>query len=538
VDVHDGFLQGTRALVIPAGTRATVLLDQTHLTTAYPEVDVSGGAGASLTLTYAEALFDAQGHKGHRDEIEGKEIRGQQDRFLPDGGAHRVFRPLWWRTYRYLQLDVETAAAPLTLHDVRGVFTAYPFEQRARFAGSDPTLATIWTTGWRTARLCAGETYFDCPYYEQLQYVGDTRIQALISLYVSGDDRLVRQAIRAFDHSREPEGLTQSRYPTSETQYLPPYSLFWIGMVHDYWMHRDDPAFVGSFLNGIRGVVDWYERRLDANGLVGPTPWWNFVDWSFERGVPAGADAGGSSIIALQFAYALGQAADLAAAFDRPDDAAHYRRLADRLSDAVWRLCWDERRGLFADTPEKTAFSEHANVLAVLAGLIPPDGRAPLLRRMLDAPDLTRCTYYFRFYLDRAMKQGGLADTYLERLGPWRDQLALGLTTFAEEPEPTRSDAHAWSASPNYEFLATVCGIEPATPGFTQVRVAPALGPLSSVDCRVPHPAGPIDVTLRRTAGGIEGDVALPAGLSGTFAWGTATLPLKPGPQRVALPAR
>ena len=47
----------------------------------------------------------------------------------------------------------------------------------------------IWETGWRTARLCAHETYFDCPYYEQLQYVGDTRIQALISLYVDGDDR-------------------------------------------------------------------------------------------------------------------------------------------------------------------------------------------------------------------------------------------------------------------------------------------------------------------------------------------------------------
>ena len=32
-----------------------------------------------------------------------------------------------------------------------------------------------------TARRCAGETYFDCPYYEQLQYVGDTRIQALVA---------------------------------------------------------------------------------------------------------------------------------------------------------------------------------------------------------------------------------------------------------------------------------------------------------------------------------------------------------------------
>ena len=88
-------------------------------------------------------------------------------------------------------------------------------------------------TGWRTARLCAGETYYDCPYYEQLQYVGDTRIQALLSLYVGGDDRLARNAIELFDESRIVDGLTQSRYPTMLPQIIPPFSLFWIGMLHD-----------------------------------------------------------------------------------------------------------------------------------------------------------------------------------------------------------------------------------------------------------------------------------------------------------------
>jgi alpha-L-rhamnosidase len=47
----------------------------------------------------------------------------------------------------------------------------------------------------------------------------------------------------------------------------------------------------------------------------------------------------------------------------------------------------------------------------------------------------------------------------------------LGLTTFAEKPDPTRSDCHAWSASPNYDFLATVAGIEPALPGFKTVKI-------------------------------------------------------------------
>src|SRR5690606_28816680 len=107
---------------------------------------------------------------------------------------------------------------PLVIERLSSEFTGYPFEENAAFESDDPVLSRIWETGWRTARLCAGETYYDCPYYEQLQYVGDTRIQALISLYVSGDDRLMRKAIRVFDDSRFSEGLTSSRYPTNTLQ--------------------------------------------------------------------------------------------------------------------------------------------------------------------------------------------------------------------------------------------------------------------------------------------------------------------------------
>ncbi len=123
---------------------------------------------------------------------------------------------------------------------------------------------------WRGARLCAFETYFDTPYYEQLQYVGDTRIQALISLYMTGDDRLVRQAISHFDLSRIPDGITASRYPSSLGQYIPTFSLLWVAMVHDYWMHRDDPAFVRDLLPGVRGVVGWFESRVDDIGSARP----------------------------------------------------------------------------------------------------------------------------------------------------------------------------------------------------------------------------------------------------------------------------
>ncbi|MES1168709.1 MAG: alpha-L-rhamnosidase, partial [Oleiharenicola lentus] len=108
------FPENPAPVVVPAGVKASLLLDRGHLTNAYPQLTVSGGRGATVTLRYAEALFDAKGAKGQRDETEGRELRGLGDQFLPDGGAHRLFAPMDFRTYRYLQLDIETGPEPLT----------------------------------------------------------------------------------------------------------------------------------------------------------------------------------------------------------------------------------------------------------------------------------------------------------------------------------------------------------------------------------------------------------------------------------------
>ncbi len=228
-----------------------ILLDNGVNCAAYPEIRLGGGKGAQVKLTYAESLFDAKGNKGNRNEVAGKSIKGNYDIFISGGGDGHTFRPLWIRGYRYIELEITTRDQPLSIDDIYGMATGYPLEMKASFNSSDPSLQDIWNVGWRTARLCAGEVYFDCPYYEQLQYTGDTRIQALISLYVSGDGRLMRKAITDFYHSRTPEGLTQGRYPSNRLQIIPPFSLFWVSMVYDYWMHRRDDAFVQQFFPAI-----------------------------------------------------------------------------------------------------------------------------------------------------------------------------------------------------------------------------------------------------------------------------------------------
>lgn len=513
--------QANGSITVPAHTKATVLFDIKTLTTAYPEITFSKGENAKVQITYAESLFDKNNLKGNRNQVEGKHIKGYYDVFLADGGENHLFRPLWMRTFRYIQFDIETQDTPLTLNKLQSVFTAYPFEENGRFSSNDAALDDIWNTGWRTARLCANETYMDCPYYEQLQYVGDTRIQALISLYVSGDDRLVRNAIEQFHQSRIPDGLTRDAYPAGAGKFIPPFSLFWISMVYDYAWYRDDKAFVDRYIIPMESILKWFEYRLDPqSGLLGKTDYWNFVDWTFSpSGIPSGGIDGNSSILSLHYAYTLDQAADLFTQAGQSQKADYYTALSRKIKDAVFKSCYDTDRKLLADSPDKKVFSQHANIWGILSDCIPPAEQKEVMTRIMNDNSLISSTLYFRFYYTAALKKAGMGNLYLSTLGPWKEMLSLGLSTFPETLSPTvRSDCHAWSASPCYDFLATVCGIEPGSPGFATVRIAPNLGDLKEASGEVPHPLGPIKVSYRKTPdGSYLAGIELPAGMKGNF---------------------
>jgi alpha-L-rhamnosidase len=537
-------------LTIPPNQKVTLLLDNAELTTAFTNLVVSGGKDAGIRVTYAEALKDAKGEKGNRNEISGKQIIGVYDEYIADGAENRTFASLVWRTWRYLQLDIETRDQPLQLLRLTSSFTAFPFQQRARFVSNDPALSSIWEVGWRTARLDAHETYMDTPYWEQLQYVGDTRIQALVSYVAAGDDRLARQAIEAFDDSRVPDGITLSRYPTYHFQAIPPFSLLWVGMLHDFAMYRSDPAFVRGHLPGTRTVLDWFVLHQQENGLLGRLPWWNFIDWAdgFQGGVPPHDEQGASVPVTLHLAMALREAAELESAYGDKHRAGQYLLAAAKAAQGVQRLCWNEKFGLMADTPAQKLYSQHANLLAVLLDVIPRQRQREVMTKVLsvsdtvfksspEVPPMEKASYYYRYYLARALEHAGMGDRYLELLGPWKQMLALGLTTWAETPEPTRSDSHAWSAHPNYDLLTIVAGVRPAAFGFERVIIEPHPGNLQNVTATFPWKDSDIqlDYTLHRGAWTLR--VNLPPGLTGEFVWQGKRYPLHSGAQVIAIPA-
>ena len=522
ITVPGGFLAGSAALTIPPHAHANLLLDQQAMTTGYPVLVTSAGRGAQVRITYSEALYGDNRNKGDRNQVEGKKASGLYDEFLPDGGSHRVFRPLWTRSWRYVELQLDAGDEPLTVDDIRSEQTNYPAARTAHFESGRPSVQNIWDVGWRTLQLSAQDVFISDLYWERIQYVGDTKLQALAWLTATGDEKLYRQALEQFDASRAPFGLTQSRFPAELEQYTPLYSLAWITMVHDFWRYRRDDAYLRQFLPGIQQVLSWYERQQTADGLIPPLFQLDFVDSNYdERAIVTAEGAPGMAPHSLFYVMALDDAADLFAYLGRTVESREYRAKAVSVREAVHRLCWDQGRQLLADTPSKHFFSQQANILAILTDAVPAADQPALLDRLLQDQSIAQMQMYFRYYLGRAFAKANRGDRYLDNLGPWERMIAQGMTTFGEMDGNPRSECHPWSATPVYELMATVAGIQPASPGFQTVRIAPSLGNLTTLKASMPHPAGMIEVTLERSGpAGLKATVHLPPGLRGTFVWG------------------
>jgi hypothetical protein len=353
----------------------------------------------------------------------------------------------------------------------------------------------------------------------------------LVSLYTAGDRSLMRNGITLIDSTRNADGLTYSRAPSNLVQYIPPFSLWWVGMVHDYLMYTDDPQFVRRMLPGVRAVLSYYEGFQKDSGSLGRMPFWNFADWvdAWPGGEAPGDDNGSSAVFDLQLALAYDWGAVIEAAVGNGGMAEMDRGKASKLKAWVLAKDWDAARGLFADQPSHRTWSQHTNTLALLAHLLTPvQGRA-VFEKMIADPSLAQASIYFRAYTNAALREVGLGERYLELLEPWREILKNGLTTWAEKADPARSDCHAWGASPNFELFRTVAGIDSMAPGFARVRVAPNLGKLTQVHARMPHPKGEIDVVLMKRGGKLMTDVELPAGITGEFEWAGAKRALAAG---------
>ena len=450
LSLRNGRLTGS----CPAG-KHNILLDLGRNQTFMVRFSGAGGKG-SCRLAYSETLFDGQGNKVHRYPGTLGE-KGYADR-LRFAGTSWEYNSFWYRTGRFIELALDLIE-PLTDIELELAFITYPLGPFREFrAPNDPVLEKIYGTACHTLSCCSHEHFEDCPYYEQLQYIGDSRIEALVSYAVSGKDDLGRHALRSIAASQFGGGLTCSRYPSVFKQVIPEYSLIWALMLHDHYAVFGDAPLVRELLPKVENMLDAFERVRLPEGLIGPLPGWHYTDW-VRAWRPSGCSDRGENvpetILNLFYAEACRRTAELETVNGCRGKAEELCRRAETTLNAVNAQCFDPQRKRYTDAPGRPDWlSMHANVLAVLFGAVSEPERAPFLREICADPELKPMSLYFSFYLLAAVMKYGTAEELRAHYAPWEAMLEKGCTTFPERPDPwCRSECHAWSCAPAWFLL-------------------------------------------------------------------------------------
>ena len=486
-------------VTIKENTKTEILLDFKKLTTSYIYLKTKGGKNSKIALFYSEAftkLENGRRYKEDRNDTTG-ELFGFEDVYIPTG-VGEIYSPSLFRTFRYIKLTIETKDSPITIYPIDCIETRYPLENNIKFE-AESWVKDVWDISLRTLELCMHETYEDCPFYEQLQYTMDTRLQMLFTYLLGNSTDMQKKTIHDFHTSILPEGIMLSRFPSRKPLVIPVFSLHWIFMLEDYYNETGDKSLLERYRPTMEQILAWFKRHTGETGLIEHLGYWDFADWTEEwadiAGVPRAALEGPSTIQNLTYAYALSIGAKIMDILGIHCIADKYKSEREYILKRVNTLCWCEEKKLFKEGPNFNQYSQQSGVWAVLNKLVTGDRAKDLMTKTLEDKTLVQCSFVWQFYMFRALETAGMYDKTEKLWDMWKILIDWNLSTVPEIPgKYSRSDCHAWGSLILHELPRKFLGISPLEPGYTSIQIKPIALYINEISGSVPTPHGDVSI--------------------------------------------
>ena len=152
---------------------------------------------------------------------------------------------------------------------------------------TDPCLREIYMGAVRTFAHNAVDLYTDCPSRERAGWLCDSYFTAKAEYCLHGSTAVedaFLENFRLFENGGEyPEGVLPMCYPSEmqdDGKFIPQWTMWYILEVADYVTNRGHGNDREKFRKSVYGLLDFYSRYENADGLLEKLPSWNFVEWS------------------------------------------------------------------------------------------------------------------------------------------------------------------------------------------------------------------------------------------------------------------
>lgn len=186
--------------------------------------------------------------------------------------------------FRYIKLVC--TAGRFTVKRPRLLEVICPQPVTARYGGSNPHLRQIFDAARETFVQNSPDIFMDCPTRERAGWLCDSFFTARAERALTGGNAIERNFLenfllpRRFDHL--PEGMLPMCYPADhdDGNYIPNWAMWFVLELEDYRARTGDETLIQSSRGKVYGLLRYFEKYENADGLLDRLPGWVFLEWS------------------------------------------------------------------------------------------------------------------------------------------------------------------------------------------------------------------------------------------------------------------
>ena len=237
-----------------------------------------------------ESLEESDVVIGYTEFYEGEEFVFQNmnvhnviEFFLP-GEDRRQLQSFEPYTYRFAILAVKEGSIRLNHFGVKTYMLGT--EHVRQIQTEDQMLHDIYQAAIRNYAHNEVDLYMDCPSRERAGWIGDSYFTAKGEYALTGDtkteDAFLENYLLYENEGEFPKGAIPECYPSDmppKGDFIPQFTMLFILEAEEYMNQRGHRDMAEMFREKIYGLLDFYRRYENEDGLLECLPSWNFVEW-------------------------------------------------------------------------------------------------------------------------------------------------------------------------------------------------------------------------------------------------------------------
>ena len=331
----------------------------------------------------------------------------------------------------------------------------HPYLEKADISSDNKKIENIFRLCADTVKYGVQESCVDCPTREKGQYLGDAGFIGMSHAVLTGDTKVLEKVLLDFAHSSFICPGLMAVSTCSFNQEIADYSLMYPFFAVWCYKKNNSIPFISELFPCIEGLMRYFDSFVKDGILCNVTEKWNLVDWpsnlrdGYDFDLQNPPLPGIHNVIAAYYIGAVESYEEIRQILGKPP-------IYDlkSLKKAFFSRFYDEKEGLFKDTPTSSHHSIHSNILPMLFDVEMTEKIKMRIIRMIREKKLLSVNYFAFFILLALEKEGefGLMRELILDEGSWSNMLKEGATTcyeaWGKEQKWNTSLFHPWMSYP------------------------------------------------------------------------------------------